>query len=214
MRSGADDQTFAKWRRFSLFLMIGLLPAVALAAEKVKPDLPIGEDLHEAAPRPAKKGKAAPAAAQHGEESAHGSQAPTKGATKPAAPVASAANKDAHAPAAAPHGDSKDDHGTSSAPSGDKKDAAAHGEEKDPHATAPAQHGEEADPYAKDGAHGSKAQNAGDLESSSHSQGGEEKQKKRLLEGKVDPAIPSQGKGFFWFAVVFIVLALAIFIFT
>lgn len=39
-------------------------------------------------------------------------------------------------------------------------------------------------------------------------------QTENLLEGKVPPATPAKGSGFIWFGVVFVLLAVAIFIFT
>lgn len=36
----------------------------------------------------------------------------------------------------------------------------------------------------------------------------------KLLEGKVPPATPEKGSGFIWFGVVFVLLAIAIFVFT
>ena len=105
---------------------------------------------------------------------------------------------------AAPQGEEKDPHAKAPAA------AAPQGEEKDPHAKAPAAatpQGEEKDPHAK-----APAEHGG--EKNLHQTSEPEKSSGKLLEGKVAPATPAHGQGFIWFAVVFVILAVAIFIFT
>lgn len=144
MRAGAAVRRWAKSLFLSFFIFPVLFSATAFSAAKVKPDLPIGEEIEKAS-------------APQGEEA------------------------DPHATAPAQHGESPADKASTSAPAAHTpEDGKALGEEHLPASTA----GEEA------------------------------ANKSKLLEGKVDPAVPAQGKGFIWFAAVFVLLALAIFIFT
>lgn len=91
-----------------------------------------------------------------------------------------------------------------------KEDHNASGHEaapaKDPHAAAPANHSEDPAKAKTTGEHGE--------ETEGHTSGVKEEAKTTLLEGKVPPATPAKGSGFVWFAVIFVVLAIAIFIFT
>jgi hypothetical protein len=188
-----------------------LINATAFPAGKAKPDLPIGDDLEEAhspkapAAKP-KAGKPAATAKKDEEKAPHASPSAQHGE-----------EKNSHASAPAQHGEEKDSHATKPAQHGEEKDPhattpAQNGEEKDPHASAPAQHGEEKSTHSN-AADGDKTEAHG--EEGSHAAETQQKgQKSRLLEGKVDPATPAQGKGFIWFGVVFVVLAIAIFIFT
>jgi hypothetical protein len=142
---------------FTLFIAGVTLPDAAFAASKIKPDLPIGEELNAPAQvKPSGNSSAAPAA-----EPAHGNS--------------------------------------------------PHGEEHDPYAAAPQTQGESAKPNAS----GDPSQSI--QKSEKHESTGAHKaapESGRLLEGKVPPATPPHGSGFIWFAVVFVVLAIAIFIFT
>lgn len=143
MRTGAAVRRWAKCLFLSFYFFPVLFSATAFSAAKVKPDLPIGEEIEKA--------------------------------------------------------------------------SAPQGEEADPHASAPAQHGESPSDKSSPAPakHSSAEEKAlGEEHLPASASGEEAASKSKLLEGKVDPAAPAQGKGFIWFAAVFILLALAIFIFT
>lgn len=210
MRSTDDFRTLRRTFLFLTSAMLCLVSAAAFSAGKVKPDLPIGEELEEAhTPKPAgtkvkpgktagavKSGHAAPSSHQAEDKNSHSEAKEQK-----------AREKDPHGKTATPNEEAKDPHATA---------PAQHGEESDPHASAPVQHGEDNSGHANPagntpvGAHGS----AHGEEENRAADSQHNTPKNRLLEGKVDPALPPQGKGFVWFAVVFAVLAIAIFIFT
>lgn len=89
------------------------------------------------------------------------------------------------------------------------------GEEKDPYAHPPAAHGEEKKPHSPvDSAAGHSEKNHDTDKADEPETHAAPSAKPKLLEGKVDPATPTQGKGLIWFAVVFVLLSIAIFIFT
>ncbi|NBO39033.1 hypothetical protein EBU99_10670 [bacterium] len=196
MRSTQGRKSSAGFIISTLTACICVLSAGAFAASKVKPEIPLGDE-------PIEQPKAAPA--------------PSKGKAKaPSNKPAHEAEKDPHAAAPAAHGEEKDPH---AAP------PAAHGEEKDPHAApsaAPsAAHGEEKNSHSSpasthDAAKGGKeaGESAHGEEADPHASASQSEHKSRLLEGKVDAATPAKGSGLAWFSIVFIVLAVAIFIFT
>ena len=138
----------------------------SLAASKVKPEIPLGEETFEPTPAP-KKAKV----------EAHGDA------------------KSQHAPAANDH----------SAPN-DHSPASDHSNTKDPHAAPPAAHGDSPDAHKSETSKGE--------ETDSHAAPNPKETKTNLLEGKVPPATPAKGSGFIWFGVIFVLLAIAIFIFT
>ncbi|MEN9827379.1 MAG: hypothetical protein RI953_3124 [Pseudomonadota bacterium] len=211
MRSTDDSRATVRLFLVVTATLMCLASANAFPAGKAKPDLPIGDDLEEThspkapAPKP-KTGKPAAPAKKDAEKSPHASASAQHGE-----------EKNPHASAPAQHGEEKDNHATKPAQHGEEKDPhatapAQHGEEKDPHASAPAQHGEEKSTHS-DATKGAKTEAHGE-EGSHAAETPHKGSKTRLLEGKVDPATPAQGKGFIWFGVVFVVLAIAIFIFT
>lgn len=141
-----------------------------------------------------------------GEELQEPSTAPAA-ASAPAAAKKSAHGSDKPAPAANPTEEK-------TAPAAGAN--AQHGEEKDPYAALPQGHGEGKGPQTKgsspaDATHDNTPKGE---ELDPHAAPKAESHSGRLLEGKVPPAVPTQGSGFFWFAGVFVILAIAIFIFT
>ncbi len=176
----------------SMVLFTGILdPRPAFAASKIKPDLPIGEELNESAQPPAKKGKSAEAAAAAKDQKAQPAPAAPetdKTAQTKQQPEQSKTNSSTTAPENSPSG-----------------------EEVDPYSSSPQSNTESAGSNSKtvspDKAHKNDSHDA-DGASKSEGEAG------KLLEGKVAPATPAKGSGFIWFAVVFVVLAIAIFIFT
>jgi hypothetical protein len=132
----------------------------SLAASKVKPEIPLGEETFEPTPAP-KKAKV----------------------------EANGDAKSQHAPAANDHSPASD-----------------HSNTKDPHAAPPAAHGDSPDAHKSETSKGEET----DLPAASNPK----ETKTNLLEGKVPPATPAKGSGFIWFGAIFVLLAIAIFIFT
>jgi hypothetical protein len=164
--------------------MSGLFLQSAIAETKVKPDLPLDEEIYEppksSAPKKsnkkshAKQEHATPPAQQHTQEGApahHSSDAETHG----------------QAPAGAEHRTSSEH------------------ETKSDHA--PEQHAPKSDEHELSEEEYHEPSHATDNHNGSHKE-------PKLLEGKVEPTPAAKGSGMVWFVVIFILLAAAIFIFT
>jgi type IV secretory pathway VirB10-like protein len=172
-------------------LYAGVMPSGSVfASTKIKPDLPIGEEIHEPAAPPAKKSKPAEPAITKGQKSQ---------------PSTAGTDSDKNAKSKQPADQSK------AGAHQDSSDHATGGEEADPYAAPHKTAGDGAAPHAKgtapDNSHQSDSHNS--VSASAH-----DEESGKLLEGKVAPATPAKGSGFVWFAVVFALLAIAIFIFT
>lgn len=162
----------------------------AFAATKIKPDLPIGEEIHEPAAPPAKKSKPAETAITKDQKSQ---------------PAPAGTDSDKNAKSKQPADQSK------AGAHQDSTDHATGGEEADPYAASNKTSGDGGAPHAKgtapDNSHQNDSHNSAPASVHDTESG-------KLLEGKVAPATPAKGSGFVWFAVVFALLAIAIFIFT
>jgi len=138
----------------------------SLAASKVKPEIPLGEETFEPTPAPKK------------------------------------AKVEANGDAKSQHAPATNDHSAAN----DHSPASDHSNTKDSHAAPPAAHGDSPD------AHKSEVSKGEGVEP--HVSSNAKETKTNLLEGKVPPATPAKGSGFIWFGVIFVLLAIAIFIFT
>ncbi|MEN9528964.1 MAG: hypothetical protein RI932_837 [Pseudomonadota bacterium] len=179
MRSGQGRKSFAAWSFLLAATLVSVGPIALHAANKPKPEIPLGEETFEPTPAPKKNTKTEPHAAE---------------------------KKDAAAPVK-PSTDEKKDSTSQVKPHAATDASHEESHEKDPHAAPPAEHGET-------GTEGkSKESDHGDAKSP-HAESASPEKKPSLLEGKVSPATPAKGSGFVWFGVIFVVLAIAIFIFT
>lgn len=178
--------------RFILLLSISSLSAFsgrAHAAGKTKPDLPLGEESYEPSPSTKKPIQ------QNTEQRAAASQA-----------ITPAKKQDPLATPPENHGDNKatSAHDSSASSSGHSP-AAPHSTQNSSEETSSPKQGESTQtapvPAQGEESHSPAAESA-------HGEEG------KLLEGKVPPATPEKGSGFIWFGVVFVLLAIAIFVFT
>ncbi|MBM3381394.1 MAG: hypothetical protein FJY29_03040 [Betaproteobacteria bacterium] len=190
MRSGRGRSSFAALSSLLATTFLSMTPAALHAASKPKPEIPLGEETFEPTPAPKKATKVAPSASNKPEQAA------------PVKPKVAAENKSTEKPTPEKAAVEKT--------SPDKPANAAHDSNhtSDPHAAPPAEHGE---PAAETSSHkGDEHSDAKDA----HSETSPAEKKTSLLEGKVAPATPAKGSGFVWFGLIFVVLAIAIFIFT
>ena len=178
---------------FSLVCLLSLsaVPGVLHAAGKAKPDLPLGEESYEPA---ASAKKASSQTSEQRAESPH-----TNAPQKKQDPLAAPPEEHGEVSKPSEHG-SGGSTGHSATPAGQQKET---GEES---ATSQKGGSGSSDHTAASPAAGEESHAATDTP--------EQGEEGKLLEGKVPPATPEKGSGFIWFGVVFVVLAIAIFVFT
>ena len=193
MRSGEGRKSFAAWSFLLAATLLSFTSTAVHASGKAKPEIPLGEETYEPAAAPKKSTKAEAHAAEKHDSAPHGKTKPTSDKAATEKPTAEKSPSEKAGSGKAPESAPAQAEGT-------------HAE--DPHAAPPAAHGETpTDAKAASSVHGEGNKDA-------QTDAAQPEKNNSLLEGKVPPATPAKGSGFVWFGVIFVLLAIAIFIFT